>query len=95
MNSKDEFIRTMKQKMDGLNSEIDKLTAMGGKVSADLKNEYHEQIGSLKARQTAVREKLQELQHAGEDAWGDLKSGVDLALAALGKALDSARTQFR
>lgn len=95
MKSREEYIRTMQAKLEEWNVEIDKLTAKAGEVSADVKSEYNEQIESLRAKQAAARQKIEELQHAGESAWGDVKSGIELAFTAMVEALDSARSRFK
>jgi len=95
MSSRDEYIRRMQAKLEEWNAEIDMLTAKAGEVTAEVKNEYNEQIESLKAKQAAARQKIEELQQAGESAWGDLKSGVELAWDAIGEAIDSAKSRFR
>ena len=95
MNSKEEYIRKMQAKLEELNAEIDTLTAKAGEVRADVKNEYNEQIASLKTKQVAARQKIEELQQAGESAWKDLKSGIELAWSAMGEAIDSARSRFK
>jgi uncharacterized coiled-coil DUF342 family protein len=95
MSSRDEYIRKMQAKLEEWNAEIDTLTAKAGEVTADVRNEYHEQIESLKAKQAAARQKIEELQQAGESAWGDLRSGIELAWTAMGEAIDSARSRFK
>ena len=95
MSSRDEYIRRMQAKLEEWNAEIDTLTTKAGKVTADVTNEYNEQIESLKAKQAAARLKIEELQLAGESAWEDLKSGIELAWNAMGEAIDSARSRFK
>lgn len=95
MTTRDEYLQKLHTKLDELNSEIDRLTNRGDKAAAEFKQEYHEQIETLKAKQSLARQKLDELQHAGESAWGDMKAGVDLAWSAIGEALDSARSRFK
>jgi chromosome segregation ATPase len=95
MNSRDEYIRKMQAKLEEWNTEIDRLSAKADEVTADVKNEYRGQIELLKGKQAAARQKIEELQHAGEGAWEDLKSGVDMAWTAIGEAIDSARSRFR
>jgi uncharacterized coiled-coil DUF342 family protein len=95
MSSRDEYIRKMQAKLEEWNAEIDTLTAKAGEVKADVRNEYNGQIESLKAKQAAARQKIEELQQAGESAWGDLKSGIELAWSAMGEAIDSARSRFK
>lgn len=95
MNTKDEYIRKLQEKLGEWNIEIDALTAKAGKVGADVKKEYHEQIEVLKAKQAVVRQKLEDVQHAGEGAWEDMKSGIELAWTAMGEAIDSAKSRFK
>ena len=95
MSNRDEYVRKLQEKLGEWNAEIDKLVAKAGEVKADAKNEYAEQIASLKAKQTAAREKIEELQTSGESAWDDLKSGVELAWTAMGEAIDSAKSRFK
>ncbi|MFA7403658.1 MAG: coiled coil domain-containing protein [Pelobacteraceae bacterium] len=95
MNSRDEYVRKMQAKLEEWNAEIDVLSAKAGKVTADVRNEYSEQIESLKAKQAIARKRIEELQHSGEGAWEDLKSGIDLAWDAMGEAINSARSRFK
>jgi len=39
--------------------------------------------------QAVARQKIEELQQAGESAWVDLKSGIELAWTAMGEAINS------
>jgi hypothetical protein len=95
MKSRDEYIRLMQAKLEEWNAEIDILSAKADEVKADVRKEYNEQIESLKGKQAAARHKIEELQHAGESAFGDVKSGIELARAAMIEALDSARSRFK
>ena len=95
MNTRDEYVRKMQAKLDEWNAEIDTLAAKANEAAADVRSEYHEQIEHLKAKQVVARHRIEELQQAGEGAWGDLKSGVELAWNAMGDAIDSARSRFK
>lgn len=95
MSNRDEYIRKMQAKLEEWNAEIDTLAAKASEVSADVKKEYNEQIESLKAKQAVARQKIEELQQAGESAWVDLKAGIELAWTAMGEAIDSARSRFK
>lgn len=95
MSTRAEYIRKMQAKLDEWDAEIDTLTAKAAEVTADIKIEYNEQIESLKAKQAAARQKIEELQQAGESAWEDLRSGIELAWTAIGEAIDSARSRFK
>ncbi|MDD2853766.1 MAG: hypothetical protein PHY09_17910 [Desulfuromonadaceae bacterium] len=95
MSSRDEYINRMQEKLEEWNAEIDTLAAKAGEVTADVKSEYREQIELLKIKQATARQKIDELQHSGESAWGDLKTGIELAWTSMGEAIDSARSRFR
>jgi len=95
MSSKDEYVRKMQAKLQEWNEEIDVLTAKASEVTAEVKHEYSEQIEALQAKQAVARQKMEELQQAGESAWVDLKAGIELAKTAMGEAIDSARSRFK
>ena len=95
MSNREEYIHKMQAKLEEWNAEIDTLTIKAGEVTAQIKNEYREQIESLKTKQANARQKIDELQNSGEGALGDLKTGIELAWASLGEAVDSARSRFK
>lgn len=95
MNSRDEYVRKMQAKLEEWNAEIDVLSAKADEVKADVKHEYAEQIESLKVKQTAAKQKIEELQLTGEVAWEDLKAGAELAWGAISEAIDSAKSRFK
>lgn len=95
MKNRDEYVHKMQSKLAEWNAEIDRLTLLAEKAAADVRDEYKEQIDTLKSRQEAARKKMEALQNAGESAWDDLKSGAELAWTALGEAIDSARSRFK
>ena len=95
MNSRDEYVRKMQVKLEEWNTDLDELMAKANEVSADVRSEYNEQIAALKTKQAAARQKIEEVQKSGENAWEDLKSGIELAWTAIGEAVDSAKSRFR
>jgi len=95
MNSREEYVRRMQKKLEEWNAEIDTLSARADKATADFRSEYAGQISALKEKQAAARQKIEELQHSGEGAWEDLKSGMELAWTAIGEAVDSAKSRFK
>jgi uncharacterized coiled-coil DUF342 family protein len=95
MSNREEYIRKMQAKLEEWNVEISALNAKASNVRADVKNEYYEQIESLKAKQATARQTIEELQQAGENAWSDLKSGVGLTWSAMEEVFDSAKSRFK
>jgi uncharacterized protein with von Willebrand factor type A (vWA) domain len=95
MGTRDEYVKKMLVKLEEWNTEINTLSAKAEKVTANARHEFSEQIDSLKARQAAARQKVEELQHSGDGAWEDMKSGIEMAWSAMGEAIDSARSRFK
>jgi outer membrane murein-binding lipoprotein Lpp len=95
MSNREEYIRKMQAKLEEWNTEISTLNAKASGVKSDVKNEYYEQIESLKAKQATARQTIEELQQAGESAWADLKLGIGLSWSAMGEAFDSAKSRFK
>lgn len=95
MHKRDEYVRALQLKLEEWNMEIDLLSEKAGRLAADAKNEYQEQIAALQEKRETARLKIEEIHHAGEGAWEDLKSGVELAWSALSEAIDSARSRFQ
>lgn len=94
MTTRDDFVRRMHAQLDQWNADIDALSARMEHVEAEARDELRRQIEALRARQDEARGTLDALRGAGEDAWQDLKAGVEMAWDAIGQAVDSARSRF-
>ncbi len=70
-------------------AQIEQLKAKAQKAEASAKVKYYEQIEDVRIKENAVRQKLAKLKDASEDAWDELKSGVDAAVDKLRGALGS------
>jgi len=95
MSNREELVKKMQDKLGEWNAEIDRLTVKAGEASAEVRKEMHQQIESMKGKQVDARKRVEELQHSGEHALEDLKSGAELALAAMAEAIHSARSRFK
>lgn len=94
MKTKDLYVKKIQAQLDEWDAEIRKLRAKADKASADAKLGYKARMEKLKGEREKVGEKLAELKSAGDDAWEDLKSGLESATSALGNALKSAAARF-
>ena len=95
MMTKDEYVRRMHSKLDHWNAEIDKLAAKASQSRAEVGAEYHRQVEELRSKRDEAKSSLERLQNAGEGAWEDMKAGLEMAWAAIGEAIDSAKSRFR
>jgi chromosome segregation ATPase len=94
MTKKEAYEKKLEAQLKEWKTDIDKMKAKADKADAEAKLEYYKQIEDLRTKQEAVQKKLTELKTAGESAWEDLKSGIDLAWTSLGESIKSARSRF-
>jgi uncharacterized coiled-coil DUF342 family protein len=95
MNMKESYRQKLQAQLDQWSAEIDKIKARADKADADVKLEYSEQIEDLRVKQQAAKEKLAGLLSASDDAWEDLKAGVESAWLTLGEAIDRAAARIK
>jgi uncharacterized coiled-coil DUF342 family protein len=95
MSKRDDYVRKMHSKLDEWNADIDRLAAKAGEIKAEARAEYDKQIQDLRSKRADAKKKLEDAEKAGEDAWEDLKGGLELAWKAVGEAFDSAKSRFR
>jgi chromosome segregation ATPase len=94
MSKKEAYEKKLEAQLQEWKTDIDKMKAKADKADAEAKLEYYKQIEDLRTKQEAAQKKLTELKAAGESAWEDLKSGIDLAWTSLGESIKSARSRF-
>ena len=85
MTTRDAFVQKVKSRLDQWNAEVDKLEAKASEAAADKRIQYKDQIQAIKERKADIQGRLKKLMDAGEDAWDELKSGIE-------KAMESAET---
>jgi chromosome segregation ATPase len=94
MSARDEYIQKMKAKLDELNAEISRLEAKAQGAKADLRLRYGDEIRKLEARREEAEARLAEFRQAGENAWQDLKIGIQSAWDILEESIKSAKERF-
>ena len=75
--------------------EIDQLQVKAEKLGGDTKAKAEQQLAILRQKRDEVTEKLKELSLSGENAWEQIKSGIDAAMEDLGNAYKKAAAEFR
>lgn len=93
--SRDEFIRSLHSKLDQWNHEIDALVAKKDSLDASARTELNARLADLRIQRERAMAQLSTFQEAGENAWQDMKSGLELAWDALAQALASAKSRFK
>lgn len=96
---KEEFLEQLKKKVDDLNYrwniERNKLEARAQHESADAIKKFEEKRETLRKYRTQMKEKIRNLDSAGEKAWEDVKDGAEDAWKSLAAAFDKATSHFK
>ena len=95
MSMKEIYQKKLQAQLDEWSAEIDKLKAKADRAEADAQLEYYKEIEELRSMQKEARSKLLELKNASDDAWEDLKAGMDSSWNIVGNALKSAASRFK
>jgi hypothetical protein len=95
MSMKEAYQKKMKAQLDVWSAEIDKLKAQAMKMEADAEVKAQREIDDLRAKRDVAVEKLARLERAGDDAWEDVKAGVEGAWDTLASAMKSASARFK
>jgi ElaB/YqjD/DUF883 family membrane-anchored ribosome-binding protein len=96
---KDELINQMKKQYDDLNYQWsrkrDKFEANMQHESADAKKEYEEAREDFRKFRKEMKEKIIDLEEAGDKAGKDLIDGAENAWNIMAKAFDKASSHFK
>lgn len=93
MKDKDAYIQKLHARLDEWNADIDRLKAKADKIEAESRLEYQKQIKNLRNKHRKAEQSLAKVREAGEDAWKDLRSGLQVAWDAMEEAIKSARSR--
>ncbi len=89
------FLKRVESVLETLDEEIDRIAARAGKVEADARIRYDEEIAVLRMKQEVVRAKTRRVRDAGPASWGVLKSGVQEAADDLKNAIEQAIARLK
>ncbi|MCE5190962.1 MAG: hypothetical protein LLG08_04275 [Actinomycetia bacterium] len=76
-------------------AEISKLEAKAESSRTDARASLDRQIEELRSKRASAAQKLDGVQHAGEDAWRELASGAERALDDLKDSVKTAVSKFQ
>ena len=94
MDKRDAYEKKQQARLDEWTAEIDKLKAKAERADAEARIKLIEDIGAAEAMQQQVEEQLKDLRSSTDDAWTDVKRGLDEAAESLGSSLRSAASRF-
>ena len=98
METKDSYLKKMKAKFDEINYkwnlERNKLEAKAQLAKVEVKKNFEEKLKILHERREKMSQRLDQIDNASEEAWKDIKEGVDSAWQSLNEAIKRARSHF-
>ena len=76
MSTRQEFVEKVKQQIDDLDKEFDKLDVKADKASEDIRHEWERRKLDLKEKRHQLMSKLDEAQSAADSAWDQVKESL-------------------
>jgi DNA repair ATPase RecN len=92
---RDQFIQSVKEKLDRINGEIDlleeKIKVSGGQA----REKYQDQLEEVRAKRTELKQKLKDLKAASDAQWDKLKLEVEHAWKAFSNSVNYFKSHFK
>jgi len=95
MEDKKSYLQKMADQLKQWDREINDLKARVSKARAESKTELLNQIDELHKKQENAYGKLKQLQDAGDDAWDEIKSGLEKSWVEFKGAFSNASSKFK
>lgn len=94
MSDRQHYVNQMKEKLDQWNDDIDELENKIKSAGSDMKEEYHENLKTLKKKRDEAAQKYEELQNTTDSAWEDIKDGFERAWKSISHSFTSAKDKL-
>jgi len=94
MTEKKDFLEKQKALLKDWNRQIDELKMKAKKAQVDTSVKIENYIDDLRERLEEIRLKLEDVRHAADDNWEEVKSGVDTIWKGVKDAFERAKSRF-
>lgn len=94
MSTKQAYVDKIQARLNEWDAEIEQLKARAAHAGAAARIASERQLDMLREEQREAQAKLDDLRAAGDDAWQDMKTGVEQAWSSLEEAARSAKARF-
>lgn len=95
MSTKEAYKQKMNAELELAQSKLVEFKAEVKNSAADVRIKYNEHLDELQQMVDTTKEKLKELDTAGNDAWEHLKEGIESAWNSLGTTLQDTADKFK
>lgn len=95
MATREAYLQKLNAQLNAWDAKLDQLSAKAKMAKADVRINYENELESLKSKRAVARSKIEELGRRGENAWEDMKDGVEKAWYEMGKAMEKVAARFK
>jgi hypothetical protein len=95
MSTKEAYRQKIEAELELAQAKLDQFKAQTKISTADARIKYAKHVDEIEQRVGATKAKLKELGEASEEAWEQLKDGVESAWGALSTAIRNAAAKFK
>lgn len=92
--TKEEFEKKLKTRLNELDAEIAKLREKGRELKGEAKANWDRKMADLETKRDAAKAKLAEVGNSSAEAWKDVQQGAQSAWDDLDKAFREASREF-
>ena len=92
---RDQFIETVKSKLDELNEEVDRLEQKAKEAGGDAEKKYREQLKDVRNKRDELKRKLNDLRAASEAQFEKLKLEAEHAWKAFQNSVSYFKSHFK
>jgi len=89
MDFRQSYIRESNDRLERLRNDIDRLSDLYETEKNKARDDVHDSIQSLRAREQLLQSRLDELKNSSEDSWELLKEGIETVGRELEEALEN------
>jgi cob(I)alamin adenosyltransferase len=95
MSTKEAYKQKIEADLELVQAKLAELKAQAKSFTADARIKYDKQVDELEQKLDAAQAKLKDLGEASEEAWEQLKDGMESARDALSAAVRDTRNKFK
>ncbi|MGR9099369.1 MAG: hypothetical protein ACU826_02270 [Gammaproteobacteria bacterium] len=95
MSKKDAYLQKMHAKLDEWDANLAILKAKLSAARADVRIKLNAEIENLETQRAQLKQKLEDLENAGENAWEDIREGVESAWDRVTAGFKDAADRFK
>jgi hypothetical protein len=95
MSTKEAYRQKIEAELELAQAKLAEFKTQAKSSAADARIKYAKQVDDLEQKIDATKAKLKEMGEASDDAWEQLKDGVESAWGALSTAIRNAAAKFK